>query len=200
MKNLLNNLEIELEKVQAPVLPLLNPGIEESEITKKLKSVGIALPPEALDFYKWHDGTHFLENKLVNGQSLFFGAMFPTLKTAIETYVFYTKSDRDFKKHFFSLFETQQGIMYLIDWDPKSDNYGMILKHDISRAIAPKVVTSVYDSVSCFIETITQCYRTGIYRIETQGAENILMSDYPAEIKISKDLNPKSAYWKLFDK
>lgn len=200
MRSLLNDLEMEMDLIKAPVLPLLNPGLEKSDIIKKVKAVGITLPPEALDFYKWHNGTHFLENRLVNAQSLFFGVMFPALKVAIETYVFYSKSDRDFKKHYFSLFETQQGIMYLIDCDPKSDNYGMILKHDISRAVAPKVVTPIYDSVSCFIETIIQCYRTGIYRIELQGSESILTSDYRAEIKLSKDLNPKSTYWRLFDK
>lgn len=199
MNVLLTDLEIELKKINSPLLPLLNPGLEEAEINKKLKPIGITLPPEAMDIFKWHNGTHFRDDKLARGQNLFFGAVFSALEIAVENYIYYSKSDRDFKKQYFTLFETIQGVMFLIDCDKKSTTYGMILQHDISRAVSAKVVTPIYDSISCWAETVIQCYRTGIYKIELQDSEEVLGTDAIAEIALSKELNPKSVYWKLLD-
>jgi hypothetical protein len=119
------------------------------------------------------------------------------LKIAVETYIFYTKSDKDFKKHYFSLFETLGGVMYLINCDKNSPNYGMILNHDISRIISPQVVTTMYDSMACFIETITQCYSRGIYKNEQDGTQVLLSSDWRAEVELSRQMNPNSDYWKI---
>lgn len=197
ISNLLEQLESEMEKAKAPVLQLLNPGLEESKILTQLKTIGVTLPPEAIDLYKWHNGTGFKDNLYNAEQTLFFGALFPIINVAIETYVFYTKSDKNFKKQYFSLFETQGGVMFLIDCDKTSTNYGMILKHDISRVVSPKVVTTVYDSMACFIETITQCYKQGIYTIDDNEGQRVLSSDYIAEIMFSQKMNPKSKYWKI---
>lgn len=199
MSSQLIALEAEMKKVNAPVLPLLNQGLKEIEILNQLKKIKIVLPQEAHDIYKWHNGTKFRQDRLNSGQSLFFGTLFPNLQVAVENYIFYSKSDRDFKKTYFSLFETPQGVMYLIDCDKTSVNYGMILQHDISRAISPKVINTIYDSVSCFVETITQCYKTGVYSITPKESELVLSSDYRSEVRLSKELNPKSAYWKYFE-
>lgn len=197
MDSLFNGLEIEMENAKAPVRSLLNPGLNESEILKMLEPIGVTLPPEAMELYKWRNGTKFQENLLNSAQTFFFGALFPALKDAVETYVYYTQNDRDFKKQYFSLFETPGGVMFLIDCDQKSSNYGRILKHDISRAVAPRVVTTVYDSIACFIETITQCYKQGIYTNENKQGQRVLQSDWISEIVLSHKMNPKSRYWKI---
>ncbi|MDQ1803053.1 hypothetical protein RAH57_03585 [Chryseobacterium sp. CKR4-1] len=160
------------------------------QVREKETTIGITLPPEALDIYKWHNGTHFLEDKLARGQNLFFGAVFSALEIAVENHIYYSKSDRDFKKQYFTLFETIQGVLFLVDCDKTSASYGRILKHDISRAISLKAVTPIYDYVNCWLETIIQCYRSGIYSIGTQDSEPVLDSDYLAEIELSKKMNP----------
>lgn len=197
MDSQFNGLETEMEKAKAPVLPLLNPGLNESEILKMLEPIRVTLPPEAVDLYKWHNGTKFQENLLNSGQTFFFGVLFPALNHAVEAYVYYTQNDENFKKRYFPLFETPGGVMFLIDCDQKSSNYGMLLNHDISRAISPRVVTTVYDSMACFIETITQCYKQGIYTNENRKGQRVLQSDWISEIVLCHKMNLKSRYWKI---
>lgn len=87
--------------------------------------------------------------------------------------------------------------MYLINCDKNSPNYGMILNHDISKAISSTVVTTMYDSMACFIETITKCYNQGIYKNEEKGSQVLLISDWKTEVELSRQMNPKSDYWKI---
>jgi hypothetical protein len=197
MVNQFEELEKAMQLSGAPVLPLLNKGLSAEEIATELKGIRFTLPPEVMSLYQWHNGTKFQEKRYNAAQILFYNALFPALKVAVETYVFYTKTDRDFKKHYFSLFETLGGVMYLINCDRNSPNYGMILIHDISTAISSTVVTTMYDSMACFIETITKCYSQGIYKNEEKDSQVLLNSDWKAEVELSRQMNPKSNYWKI---
>lgn len=203
MKNLFEELEDRLKAITSPVLPLLNESINETQLSKELAVINFKLPTNGFELYSWRNGTSF-NSKLINmAQTLFFNGRFPSIERSIEVYKYYSEHDRDFKKSYFSLFETVGGVMYLLDCDEKSNQYGMLLKHDISLSVSAKVVTSVYDSIDQFLRTIIECYQEGIYfidDIEFNGeAHKVLNSDYPREIEVSRKLNPRSAYWKLLE-
>jgi hypothetical protein len=198
MQNLFEELEKELERLNAPVLPRLNSGLSEEDIFSRLRTIGISLPPDAVFLYKWHDGTKLDDHVSNAAQSIFARGAFPDLDKAIETYQYYTHHDPDFKKTYFMLFESRAGEMFLIDCDKESDSYGMILFHDISLLISPKVVTTMYDSISTFLKSIIECYQKGIYKFEHTDLGRILEIDFLAEAVLSKELNPKSKIWKHF--
>ena len=198
MQNLFEELEKELQRLNAPVLSCLNKGSSEEEIFSQLKKIGISLPPEAVSLYKWHNGTKFDDHVSNAAQSIFSRGTFPDLDTAIKTYQYYTKHDPDFKKTYFMLFESRAGEMFLIDCDSDSERYGMILFHDVSLLVSPKVVTTMYDSISTFSKSIIECYREGIYKFEHTDVGTILNVDFEAEAVLSKRLNQKSKIWKYF--
>lgn len=198
MNSLFSQLEQEMIAVKAPLLPLLKEGLEEQQIVEKLKSTGITLPQDAIDLYKWHDGTQFAERSNAS-QCLFFRGLFPDLERAIGAFNYYTKHDRVFKKTFFMLFETVGGEMFLINCDQKSAEYGMISIYDISSVVSSKMVTTMYDSLPCFLETIIECYRRKIYKIvKDEEHGELLNSEWLAEIQLSRAMNPKSEFWKFF--
>lgn len=54
----------------------------------------------------------------------------------------------------------------------------------------------IYDSIESWIKTIIQCYKQQIYHIDSNG---FLQYDREREPKLSRKMNPKSVFWKLFD-
>jgi hypothetical protein len=185
--------------IDAPLLPLLKEGLEEQQIVKQLKSIGVTFPQDAIDLYKWHNGTNFQKRSNAS-QSLFFRGLFPDFERAVCAFHYYSKHDKAFQKRYFMLFETVGGEMFLINCDQKSVEYGMIYKYDISRAVSSKIITTMYDSLACFLETIIECYRRKIYKIvkHEEPGELLLDSDWVAEARLSRAMNPRSAYWKFF--
>ena len=66
---------------------------------------------------------------------------------------------------------------------------------------SPKVTLSenpimIYDSIESWLKTIIQCYKQRIYHIDRNG---FLQYDRDREPKLSREMNPKSVFWKLFD-
>jgi hypothetical protein len=57
-------------------------------------------------------------------------------------------------------------------------------------------VSQIYDSVAAMFHTLLACYKQGVYRIDDTG---LLGVDYPAEVALSRRLNPGSAYWSRTD-
>lgn len=53
----------------------------------------------------------------------------------------------------------------------------------------------MYDSLENWLKTVILCYKQKIYHIDERGA---LITNADAEYILSKEMNPKSPYWKIY--
>lgn len=81
-----------------------------------------------------------------------------------------------------------------LDMNPQSDTYKSLCLYcpQVTKSEKPVMM---YDSLGSWMRTIIQCYKQKIYHIDERGA---LITDINAEYILSKKMNPKSPYWKIY--
>ena len=67
----------------------------------------------------------------------------------------------------FPLFESTAGEFLLIDCDPNSPSYKMILFHSVGSTDFDMIIT-LYDSLHSMFTTINECFRRKIYQYEDE--------------------------------
>lgn len=82
-ESLLHEFLRELERIEAPVARSLNPGLSDSEIDELLIPVGIDLPEEARQWWRWRNGS---DESAGDAQTLFGERHFVTLADEGEYY------------------------------------------------------------------------------------------------------------------
>ena len=187
LEKLLNQFESLLKEINAPILSLLQPGIEKFEgdfIVQKL-------PNEVKALYKWRNGTTIREGLELGKLWLFNFGIFLPFNISLETYKEAANNVIQWDEYKFPLFVSGGGEFYLVDCNPSSREYGMILYHSIGDIDFDITITK-YDSVEAFIKTIHKCYEEKAYNFSDNGAIHF---DSKLEHQISVKFNPKSRYW-----
>ena len=96
------------------------------------------------------------------------------------------------------VFESGGGDMLVMECDKKSNHYGMIYEYDLG-ATDYEVMITKYDSLSSLLDTIIKCYKEKLFTINPlKGVNRSNFDLFLCEVKISKEYNPMSEYWKLF--
>jgi hypothetical protein len=187
-----------LEAINAPVLKLLNPPIDEGKLIGFFDGYfpGIPISEDIKDIFLWHDGTTVENNVPVRKSYLFEGFY---LNSMLEMQTIMETNERFYKlkEHgFLPLFSTGHGeylalnlkdysinpektpLYYLSTWNPEFELY-----------------TSMYDSFYQMLNTVNECFKQNGCFINTED----FMLDYDSKIynRISKGMNPNSEYWKL---
>jgi hypothetical protein len=196
IKSYLDELTQILTSKQMPVLQLLRPGIQKTEMSKYTHSLPVELPEEIYELYLWREGTRIEENTTTIGEAcLFPGGMFCSIERSVEAYKYFSGKDGYWKEDMFMLFESGGGEMYLIDCNKNSSTFGMIFEHSIG-AIDYDVIIPIYDSLESLLKTIITCYQKDIYFYDQ--AFRMLRAEPSGYITEGKSLNPKSDFWNLF--
>jgi hypothetical protein len=191
LTDIIKILEDYLIKINAPIIEKLGQGIDSSE-SLLLKS-SYDLPPDVLTLYRWKNGTNTLADDLIGNVKLFSSAIFIPIERAIEIQRSMTKDKYGWDVTKFTLFESGGGEYFLIDCDIESASYEMIFFHSIGAIEFDRIIT-MYDSLDALFLTICQCFSSGAYFYEGK----VFKINNDLEFEISKKINLKSAYWKLF--
>ena len=182
-----------LHKLNAPILQRLNQGISTEEVEAMLK--GRQLPPEVYQLYSWHNGTVLDVNVPIGELWLFPGAAFMSCARAMEVDKIRSGKDKYWNAKKFPLFESRGGEYFLIDGNQGSRTAGMIFFHS-AGSVDFDTVISKFDSLETLFNTIVTCFQQGAYFYD--NINKMVGFNPDLERHISRQLNPRSAYWKKF--
>lgn len=161
----------------------LRPPLERIEVKARLNVAGIEMP-ELEVMYSVHNGNY------PNGERpypIFSGGYFLSIEFAIDLC---HKNKSLYEMDGFPIFSSLNGDDLIVDIDPQSNNYGMILIYSPSLFIAEPI--TIYDSIESCFKLIERGYESGIYSYKS----GVLEVDYDREASLGKSLNPRSQYWK----
>ena len=192
IKQLLVELESELDRTHAPILHRLNQGRTENELRDIFG--GMQILDDVYALYMWKDGTDTTNAALGKCWLFKMGALIPAQK-AVQYYKKFVNRDEYWIDGMFPLFESLGGDFYLIDINSTSPTYGFIFFY-YPGAVDFEVIISKYDSLETLVRTILECFRRGAYFYD----KNALTLEFTPELEreITKNNNPRSAYWTLF--
>jgi hypothetical protein len=192
LQPLLAELENLLTEIDAPVMKRLNTGID---LRESFKDGVLQLPCEVEELYKWKNGiTPFREDRIGTVRFVS-GMIFMSMEEAVGVHQVMSADKLtgwDFSQ--FPIFYSGGGEFLLIDCDPNSASYKMLLFHSIGAIDFDTIITQ-YDSLHSMFTTINECFRRKIYQYE----DEMLDSNYDLEFELSRTYNSSSAYWKLYD-
>jgi hypothetical protein len=208
MNELLEELESVLIESGNPILQYMDEDLHyktKELIVEYFNNCDFNCLPELLDLYLWKTGcSHellFNYRKTVESDSFTklttFGN-YASYITATSLYinnlhsnVFYPKCcDNMLPFIFYGNFE----YPIFLDMNPQSDTYKSLCLFcpPVTKSDKPVMM---YDSLESWMKTIILCYKQKIYHIDEKGA---LITNADAEYILSKEMNPKSPYWKIY--
>ncbi|MBN9385090.1 MAG: hypothetical protein J0H74_30320 [Chitinophagaceae bacterium] len=190
--NLLKEFSLVLQSQDAPILKRLNDGIPPEQVKTTFEHRWF--PEEVFQLYNWHDGTDLEEDAVIGELWMFKAGAFMSSSRAMQCYKRRAGEDDYWDAYKFPLFESRGGEYYLIDNKKNSTTAGMIFWHSIG-AVDFDTIISKYDSLGTLFETILRCFQQGAYSYNK--TTRILEFDFDLERRITRELNPGSAYWKI---
>ena len=180
MKELIKDLENCLIECRNPILSNMDQDCErktENDIVEVFKSIGLICCQELMDLYLWKTG-------------------------CTKEFIFDLSEDENEWNHFllcsygnYASYMDSRNIMI----SNKSNDAVYAEDHYMYPFIYCGVYEDpimIYDSIESWIKTIIQCYKQQIYHIDSNG---FFQYDREREPKLSRKMNPKSVFWKLFD-
>ncbi|KIC94444.1 SMI1/KNR4 family protein [Flavihumibacter solisilvae] len=197
MKQLLEALEVLLVKINAPLLYSLNEGLDGNNILDLERANGFELPSEIKELYKWKNGSNADYDPRIGGGFLFRSAILMPLTKAYAEYNYTISNQFDFYlDSYFPLFESLNEEFFVIDCDPESETFKMILSYQTKHVYLTAGAVPVYDSPQTMIESITRCFSEKAYYYTKINQFEV---DYELEDEIKASLNPKARYLKSFN-
>ena len=192
MKELIKDLENCLIECRNPILSNMDQDCDrktENDIVETFKSIGLICCQELMDLYLWKTGctkefifdlsedenewNHFLLCSYGNYASYMDSRNIMISNKSNDAV--YAEDHYMYPFIYCGVYEDP----ILIDLDPSRETYKDLLYY-----------------IESWIKTIIQCYKQQIYHIDSNG---FFQYDREREPKLSRKMNPKSVFWKLFD-
>ena len=208
MKELIKDLENCLIESKNPILNNMdheNDRKSEENILEAFKTVGLKCCQELMDLYLWKTGC---TKELIFDLSEDENEWNHFLLCSYGNYASYEVSrDIMFQNKSYNAIYAGDHYMYpfmycgiyedpiLIDLNPCRKTYKAMFYYSPEVTLSENPIM-IYDSIESWIKTIIQCYKQRIYHIDRNG---FLQYDRDREPKLSREMNPKSVFWKLFD-
>lgn len=206
MKNLINELQEVLIKNNNPILNSMDCSLQyktKKKILERFQNNDLICFPELLELYQWKSGcdTEFLldlnnEDFHDNIVKLFSFGNFASYIISADMFLLNKRAQEYYADKCMVPFILNGYFEYpiLLNMNPQSNAYKslFLLCPPITKSEKPVMM---YDSLETWLTTIIQCYKQKIYHIDEKGHLN---TDVDTEYILSKELNPKSEYWKLF--
>jgi SMI1 / KNR4 family (SUKH-1) len=155
------------------------------------------LPTDLFKLFKWKNGTK-PENNVdpIGSLCLFPLGMLLSFDEIIYTQKEMAGRELGWERTKLPLFEDGGGEYFLIDCDSSKSSFGKIIYFSRGAVDFNRMI-SIYDSLYTLFQTIYECNKSGVFNYNTE--KGILDYDNLKKNKISRELNPLSDYWKLFD-
>jgi hypothetical protein len=187
------NLHQVLSALPVSVLSYLNAGVPRSEAEACLNHLPFKLPAGVFELYEWRNGTDTNGfNGYLKELYLLRRGCFMPLSDSIEQYEHFRDNDFEYySASFFPLVNSFGEEHLVIDCDPQSPTYHMILSYEIKHVYLSEGAVPIYDSLQSMLETVTACYLQGAY-FYAPGSP-VLQIDFEAEEAITEKMNPKAA-------
>ena len=208
MKELIKDLENCLIESKNPILNNMdheNDRKSEENILEAFKTVGLKCCQELMDLYLWKTGC---TKELIFDLSEDENEWNHFLLCSYGNYASYEVSrDIMFQNKSYNAVYAGDHNMYpfmycgvyedpiLIDLNPCRETYKAMFYYSPEVTLSENPIM-IYDSIESWLKTIIQCYKQRIYHIDRNG---FLQYDRDREPKLSREMNPKSVFWKLFD-
>ena len=208
MKELIKDLENCLIESKNPILNNMdheNDRKSEENILEAFKTVGLKCCQELMDLYLWKTGC---TKELIFDLSEDENEWNHFLLCSYGNYASYEVSrDIMFQNKSYNAIYAGDHYMYpfmycgvyedpiLIDLNPCRKTYKAMFYYSPEVTLSENPIM-IYDSIESWLKTIIQCYKQRIYHIDRNG---FLQYDRDREPKLSREMNPKSVFWKLFD-
>lgn len=208
MKELIKDLENCLIESKNPILNNMdheNDRKLEENILEAFKTVGLKCCQELMDLYLWKTGC---TKELIFDLSEDENEWNHFLLCSYGNYASYEVSrDIMFQNKSYNAVYAGDHYMYpfmycgvyedpiLIDLNPCRETYKAMFYYSPEVTLSENPIM-IYDSIESWLKTIIQCYKQRIYHIDRNG---FLQYDRDREPKLSREMNPKSVFWKLFD-
>lgn len=175
----------------------------KEQIIERFNNFELECYPELLELYLWKTGCgpeYIYDYSEMTGEEFFLRL------SSFGNYMSYSQSVDIFCQNRCShdLFSDDYMVSFilngydeypiLLNMNPQSDTYKslFLLCPQVTKSEKPVMM---YDSLESWMKTIIQCYKQKIYHIDEKGA---LITNVDAEYLLSKNMNPRSPYWKLY--
>ena len=206
MRELIKELESVLVESRNPILKYMdNDKIYKTkeQIIERFQNNKLECYPELMELYLWNTGCgpeYIFDYSEITGEDFFMRL------STFGNYISYTQSADMFcqNKVTNDLFSNVGMVPFilngyydypiLLNMNKQSDTYKslFLLCPEATKSEEPVMM---YDSLESWMKTLIQCYKQKIYHIDEKGA---LITNVDAEYLLSKNMNPRSPYWKLY--
>lgn len=191
---LTENLDVLLSQLTRhgnPVADFLQPGLSRSLINSRTKSLPIHLPEEIYELYSWRNGS-LTQNVAAGDIGLIMDYWLMSLEDAIKTYERFAQNQLWYgdklRPDWFPVFTNLSGDYYLVECSGASNQAHAIREHQTDELNSP----IIYVSLTAMIQTINECFATGVYIVEDDGWIEI---DEASQKMVARKYNPNVAYW-----
>ena len=191
MKELLLKFEELLTKLNPSLIANMNPGLSIKSIQEKIELTDLQLPDEIIELYKWKNGAIDVANQITGPRQLFRRAILMNIDKAIWEHNNFTKQEFGFYLNaYFPLFESLGEEFFVVDCDPGSKTFNMILSYEIKGVYLTGGAVPVFDNPVKMIETIIRCYEKNVYKFDSSA--NRFNSNMSMERGIIIEMNPNA--------
>lgn len=178
-----------LDKINAPVIKYLTPGIEKYELETVIKEfVSIDKIPEGIiQLYHWHGGTNVNNDTPVENFYIF-----PPyyLISPAEIRRLYELNDFDIiENKMLPICSSGKGEYLTVDLSKGNDSKVFCLE---PWNPGTDTFTPIYDNLSSMLDTVITCYEKHIFYMR----KGMLEMDFDKAWAISENMNPNSEFWK----
>jgi len=188
-QDVLQKLESVLSNINAPILDILQPGIDRNLIDNLISELDLSFKMEVYELYAWRNGTMDTKRKIIGAMTLFTNGIFYSLEQSIDVYKYNALENAHWNRNYFPLFSSGGGDYLLMDLG-KGKFEGAIFLYSPALLYSSTPLT-IYDSLEMLLLSVLECYQQKAYDF----IDGILETDIDMEFSICKKNNPHSKYW-----
>lgn len=187
---LTEQLLFEIQKLELPVISILNEGLSLEKLLTFSTNSGYKLPENVVELYLWRNGTSLNKKKSYIDMEFFPYYYFMSFDNAINVraslikqqkiFKNFLNSKTPFKENFFPIFNSLDTTFILVDCEKGNDSP---LFEYITETSSLRIC---YDNIEAFLETLIECYKRRIY---FKDKKNHLTVDLNREIDVIRTIN-----------
>jgi hypothetical protein len=179
-----------LSDMQRPVLRVLQRGIAEPEVRRKLSSAGLVAPVGFAMLYGWHNGTLDYPGAKLDDIHIVPGFYFPELDEALTNYATF-KSDPRWREGWLPILANGGGDFYAVDCSDNVATQGHIHNFMLDEMEHPLE----YLSISAMFAAFAAAYDRKIYFLHPSG---YLDANDEAYVEMARTMNLTAPGWALY--
>lgn len=180
---------LHLQRLRRPVVEELQPGADVSEIVNAFAGIGLVLPNEAVDLWRWRNGTRIVSGVTKLDDIHFFpGFYFFSYEDALKQYAA-LRDDLRWNSAWLPVFANGGGDFYALDLAGGDARHAPVVGFILGEDEHP----TEYENLERMCQTIAVCFERGVFFVSEQG---YLDADDDGHAFVARQLNPSVILWK----